>query len=491
MSSVVRKMASGAIWMVFFKILDRLIGVISTLVLARLLLPADFGLVAIATAFYGFLEILGALGLETALIREKHPDRRKYDSAWTINLLFFVLCAITLLMSAAYFARLYEDPRLEVIVQLLALAALFQGLINIGTVDFQKHLDFRKEFIFLFSKRFLPFVIVIVLAFWLRDYRALVIGIVMGRFITLLLSYILHPFRPRFSLTASRDLWSATSWMMIVNWLSYLYEHAPRFFIGKLGGAHHVGVFLLAKDIAQMATQELVAAVNRATLPGYAALDTQPDKFREQMCTTLAVVALVVLPLGLGLCATAPVFVPILLGPQWLDAIVLIQILVLAFTLNSLIGSLSMAIMARSGLYWIALASTIAVFVLFGAAVGWHALGWSIEQAFAIAYLCATIGSWVVYTILLRREFGLRASAISQALLRPLIAAVVMYWGVWAGVASLRTMNFSVYLQLGLEVLAGAVIYTLVILILWQMTGRPQGAERILFGLLAKLTPQR
>src|ERR1043165_4489758 len=90
------KMARGAAWMVLFKLLDRGLGFLSTLVLARLLSPDNFGIVAMATSLIGMLELISAFGFDMALIQRADATRAHYDTAWTFNVILG--CVISLLM---------------------------------------------------------------------------------------------------------------------------------------------------------------------------------------------------------------------------------------------------------------------------------------------------------------------------------------------------------------------------------------------------------
>src|SRR5262245_65538229 len=87
MSEFRRTVFTGASWMVAVRTLDRSLGLISTMILARLLVPADFGLVAMATSVLGLLEMISAFGFDVALIRHASSDRTHYDTAWTLNAL--------------------------------------------------------------------------------------------------------------------------------------------------------------------------------------------------------------------------------------------------------------------------------------------------------------------------------------------------------------------------------------------------------------------
>src|SRR5215470_5868464 len=104
-------MAKGAAWMTSFKIVDRCTAVLSTSILARLLVPADFGLVALATSMIAVLEVLGAFGLETALVQHVNVSRQHFDSVWTFNLLFRMSLGVVVIALAWPIAIFYRDPR--------------------------------------------------------------------------------------------------------------------------------------------------------------------------------------------------------------------------------------------------------------------------------------------------------------------------------------------------------------------------------------------
>jgi O-antigen/teichoic acid export membrane protein len=183
--------------MIAFRLLDRAVGVISMLILARVLTPADFGLVAMATALIALVELFGGFGLDLALIQHRDATREHFDAGWTMNVLIGALVALLLLVLARPLAWFYDEPQLVALVALLALGPLIQGSKNIGVVAFRKDLNFDREFRFLLAKRLLSSVITVWLALWLRSYWALAIGMVFGRFTGVGISYALHAFRPR------------------------------------------------------------------------------------------------------------------------------------------------------------------------------------------------------------------------------------------------------------------------------------------------------
>src|SRR5690349_8288264 len=109
-------MARGAAWMVLFRLFDRSVGIVSTAVLARLLVPADFGLVAMAMSVIAIIELATAFSFEVALIQKADPGREHYDTAWTLNILMAAGAALLTAALAAPAASMYGDQRLVAVM---------------------------------------------------------------------------------------------------------------------------------------------------------------------------------------------------------------------------------------------------------------------------------------------------------------------------------------------------------------------------------------
>jgi len=160
----------------------RMIGLVSTLILARLLTPEDFGIVAMAATVASLLEMLTWTGVDLALIREREPTREHYDTAWTIKILQGVLVALLVLASAPIAAMVFDEPRVAGALALLSLRPVLDGLQNIGVVDFRRDLDFGKEFRFGMYQKLMSFSVVVVLAITLRNYWVMIIGMISAAF---------------------------------------------------------------------------------------------------------------------------------------------------------------------------------------------------------------------------------------------------------------------------------------------------------------------
>ncbi len=170
-------MAKGAAWMVSMRIAIHSVGLVSMVILARLLVPEDFGLVALATMLVAALSTLSAFNFDVFLIQNQNAGRRHYDTAWTLSIVSNAVIAGGIILFATAASAFLEEPRLETIFYWFALATLVEGFANIGVVNFRKDLQFHKDSAYMLSPKLGTFAVTVRLAFLWRDYRAPVAGI--------------------------------------------------------------------------------------------------------------------------------------------------------------------------------------------------------------------------------------------------------------------------------------------------------------------------
>lgn len=483
--SIGRSIAKGATWMVLLRFCNRTIGFVSTLILARLLLPADFGLVAIASAIVGMLELMGVVGLEMPLIQRIQISRRELDTAWTLQLIMSLVLAVVLTIVARPAAEFYGDPRLAPVCWVLGGTLVCSGVKNIGVVYFRRDLRFHMEFLQMGIPKLLAFAVTVVSALILRSYWALVVGILANRVMDVILSYRLQPYRPWFALSAWRELYSFSAWVYINNFLIFLNNRSPQFVLGKLGGAHDVGVFTISYELASLPTTEMVAPINRAVFPGYARMAEEPGALRRGYLAVAGIVALTALPAAVGIAVSAEVLVPVLLGARWIDAVPLVQMLALAGALSALqtnTGAVYMAL-GRPWIITVVLGTRISVLLL-PALVYLSSRAGANGAAFAylaVAAIMIPLGFTVVFRIL-----DVSVHAYVREVYRPVIATAVMFGCIWFGLLPALGLPQAVpTLTDILAILAtGVVVYVVIVLALWQVAGRPEGAERSVVVLL-------
>jgi len=472
-------MARGAIWMVLAKLAERSLGLISTLILARVLLPPDFGIVAMAMSFVALLELITAFGFDTTLIQKQTSDRDHYDTAWTFNILLGGVVAVLMVLCAPAIANFYREPALTLVIVALAIGSVTQGFQNIGVVAFRSEMQFNKEFSFLVAKKLIGFVITIPLAFILDSYWALVIGQVAGRTGSTVLSFLVHPYRPRFTLKSSSVLLNFSKWLLIGNCLGYLRERSSDWVIGRVSGPGALATFNIAYELAALPSSELAAPINRAVFPAYARLAAEDGGLRGGYLSVMAVIALLITPAVLGLACTAPVVVPLVLGPKWLDTIPIL-VLLSFFGLTMLVqtnahaaylalGRAKLAAQLNMVHVTVQLAAMIPLTIKYGA------------TGAASAYLIVTVIMIPISVGVTLRLLQIGVLQFMAGIWRPLAAAGVMYavvhWFISLEPEGTNPMELAV--ELAQAALLGVVVYVGMVLLLWVLSGKPYGAERM------------
>ena len=479
-----RRMAKGAAWLVLLRLARRIIGVANMVIMARLLVPADFGLVVLATSIFGILDVLGSMSLNLALIRMSNPTRQHYDTVWTMSLLRGAIVALMLFALAGTLADFYAEPRLAEVLLTLGLATLFDGLRNVGAVNFEKELAFSKTFQITMYSRLISFSVTVVLAIVLRSYWALIIGLVVDEAAQTLMSYLYHPYRPRLSLSKWREFIHFSKWLVISNIGQFLTTKLDNFMLAKFVSATTLGHYVVAFEISNLPTTNLIGPMQSAIFPGFAKIAHDRQQLVANYLDAMALVLMVAVPVGVGIWLTADSLVYVMLGIKWLEAIPLLQIL-------SLYG------VAR-----LAYANTRAIYLALGRPnlVAYTTCGQVVVLAPILFYGVSTAGAidaaWalVVSTLLtglgnlyiVARMLDISWLRTLAAIWRTLVAAAGM---IVAGLALRPLLPDVDGMAASLLTLAGMILGCGLAYVagqggLWLLCGRPAGAEAHVLNLL-------
>jgi lipopolysaccharide exporter len=470
-------MARGAAWMVLFRLFDRSIGVVSTTVLARLLIPADFGLVAMAMSVIAIVELATSFSFEMALIQKADPLPEHFNTAWTLNILMAVGGAIVTAALAFPAASFYGDSRLVAVMFVIGAAWLVSGFENTGVANFRREMNFSAEFRWMASRRVVGFVVTMIAAVAFRSYWALVIGQATGRLMGVVMSYVMQPFRPRFALSRSRELFSFSGWVLIANIAGVALSRLPQIYVGRVFGAQSLGAYSVGSEIAQLAHTELVAPINRAMFPGYARLAQDAESFRRVCIDATAAILLIVLPASAAVAVLAAPVVRVLLGTQWQAAVPIIQILAFSGAIAALNSNNISAYLALGKPYLsvLILITRLLVFVVVVAILS------SSREVASVAYaeLAASVGCLAVSLPILLRSLRLGVVEYVASLWRPLLASGVGAAAVHlaVGATGLADTLGGAIGRLAIGLAVGAVVYPLTLWVLWRLSGRPAGVE--------------
>jgi len=465
---------SGTLLTISMRWSDRLIGLVSILILARLLAPEDFGVIAMASLAIGLVSVLLDFGVNIALIQNQEATQEHYDSAWTLRLLQSAAATLLLILIASWTADYFNEPRIEPVLQVLAFSLLLNGFENIGTVVFQKKMQFGAEFRFLIAKRMAGFITTIVVALVLRSYWALVIGTLVGRGFGVGLSYMMHPMRPRFSFAKMADIFSVSQWMLLRSIGEYLQSSAHRILVGHWFPTSTMGAYTLASEISGMPTTELLAPFNRVLFPAFSETKENLQQLKRMFLLAQGVQTLIVIPIAIGLALVAEEAIHILLGEKWLMVVPFVEVLVLGNIAQSIGTSSSYLLIVLGRFKASAMAIWIQVVLFIALAVSTMQESSVIDIAW-LRVVISGFGIGVLFYLVIRAMPLLTAKDLVRSTVRPLLGAVVMSLVLLEVSAN---MELSLWAMLCLKVMLGALSYLVVVMLLWLAWGKPDGAEQ-------------
>ncbi len=328
--SLSKKVIKGGIWVSALQITDRGLGIIRTIILARLLAPEDFGLLGIAMLAISTLETFSQTGFQTALIQKKENVKSYLDTAWTISAIRGILLFSILFFSAPLVATFFNSPEAILIIKIIAISTLISGFRNIGIIFFQKELEFNKHFIYELSGILVSLTVAITLAFMLRNVWALVWAGLAANFIRLFLSYILHPYRPhvRFDKSEFKELFGFGKWVLGSSILMFLITQGDDIVVGKFLGVAALGFYQLAYTISNMPATEITHVISQVTFPSYSKLQDNIPRLREAYLKVLQITVFLSIPITGLIFILAPDFTMIFLGEKWMPMVPAMKVLV-------------------------------------------------------------------------------------------------------------------------------------------------------------------
>ena len=333
-----RKVVKGGLWVFSLRIINRGLGFVRTIILARLLAPEDFGLFGVAMLAIATLETFSQTGFQQALIQKRENVESYLDTAWTVSAIRGTLLFAILFCSAPAIARFFNVPQASLVIRVIAISTLLTGFRNIGIVFFQKELEFNKQFLYEFSATLVDLTVAISLAFIFRNVWALVWGGLGAGLVRLFMSFIVHPYRPRMNLEREklRDLVGFGKWIVGSSMLIFLITQGDDIFVGKILGVTALGFYQMAYTLSNLPATEFTHVVSQVTYPAYSQIQDDVPKLREFYLKVFQLTLFISIPVAAAIFLLAPEFIKIFLGEKWMPIVPVMRVLVFAGLLRSI-----------------------------------------------------------------------------------------------------------------------------------------------------------
>jgi O-antigen/teichoic acid export membrane protein len=479
-----KNLVRGAAWTAAMRWAMRSIGFINIVILARLLTPQDFGIVAMASVIIGFINSFSNIGAHQLIIRERDPTVDFINTGWTVQVMQGVLVAGLVLIFGPFAAGYFDDNRVESISRFLALSAFIAGWGNIGLTLARKELDFALGFRALVYGRLLSFLVTLVLVLVLRDYWALVYGQIASSVIAVIISFRMHPWRPVLCLASIGSFLRYGRSIVPLSIAAYCLGKTQIIIAGGIASAAVLGLFKMASDLTEMLTNELAAPLGRGLMPGYSKLAHDPHRLASVFAVVLNTSSTIIMPLGIGFALVAEDIVVLVLGNQWMETVKYIPWLSASTVLAAVNRLMSSQILIVSGhesrsaiLAWVMLLILVPSMIVAGNLAGVYGL--------AVASPFAALLFFPIVVVVLSRSIPISVVNILAVLARPTVSVLMMVAAVTVFRAS---TDIGSWLLLLFSVVLGVFTYCASLCTLWFIFGKPEGIERFLISRLGLST---
>jgi O-antigen/teichoic acid export membrane protein len=436
-----------------------------TLILARLLAPADFGLVAIANVVITALKTYGNMGLSQSLIFRKGNTPASSSTGFYLILASKVLLFAVVFVFAPWMANFFDDQRIVPILRVLDVIILVSAFSEVPTALLTKELLFKKRFIAEILALACYATLAISMAAFGWGVWSLVIADTVQEIVYVPLIWWASGWRPtlKFDWSIAKEILNYGKDIVSASILSYAFLNIDNTFVGKLLGAEALGLYAFAFALGTLPVTFVTRLTNQVTFPVYVKLNEQTERISKGYLRAMDIVTLFALPANLGLLATAPLLIPILYSEKWIGCVVPLQILTF-YGIARAIGNIPTAILRAIGkqdvIPKLLLAYFITTLVLLWPVTHFGGvIGVSVVMSIIIG------GGTIIWVLVANRYLGITFGQFVKSVYPQTIASVAMLIGV---LIFLSLVGKSVF-DLVASVAFGIVTYA--ILILWLGKG--------------------
>ncbi len=423
-----QKVVKSGFWAFALRVVQRIFNLVRLIILARILSPHDFGLMGIALLIMGMLETFSQTGFHAALIQRRERIEPYLNSAWTFLIVRGLMLFTILYLIAPYASSFFNSPEAEPIIRVMGLAILLRSFTNIGVIYYQKELEFNKVFALSFTSVLADFTVAVSAALILQNVWALVYGYIAGNLVMCVMSYIIHPYRPRldFDVTKAKELFGFGRWILGSSILTFLITQGDSAFVGKLLGATALGFYQMAYRISNLPTTEISHVISWVTFPAYSKLQDNIEKLRQAYLRVLQVTTFITFPLAGLILVLAPEFTRLFLGEKWMPMVPAMQVLVifgLVRSIGATTGPLLQGIGRPDIITKIQFIRLIITFILiYPLTVNWNIVGTSV--AVTLSILTTDIG--FIYPFIIIKIIRMRVNEFIKNMIHLIIGSLTM-----------------------------------------------------------------
>lgn len=458
MINLKQKTISGIAWNTIGKISNQILQFILSVILMRLLLPSDYGLLAMAMVLIGFAGIFGEFGFSSALVQNQNITESHKSSIFWLNIIIGSVITLLFFIFADSFAQFYNNDNLTVVIKYLSFSFIISSITMVPGTLLQKEMRYDIINKIEVSVVLLSGILSVYLAYTGWGVMSLVFQSLFSQIVKVPLLYIASKWKPKFIFykNSIKELFSYSAYLTGFSVINYWARRSDDLLIGKIMGADSLGIYSRAYGLMLMPINQVIGLVSNVMFPALSSIQYDRERVKRIFLNVIQVLAFITFPMMIGLIAVADNFILGIFGSKWSEVIPIIRILAFVGVLQT-IANPSGWIYTSQGktdwMFWWGVfgSGSIIIAIVIGVLIG------SIYSV-AIAYLIINIIlAYPVIAIpgkLINMKFSEVYSVVLPILIISIVMAALVYF---VGLVLLDGLPASV--KLIIQVLLGAIIY--------------------------------
>ena len=458
-----QKAVRGVVWSVIQSWGSRVVSLVVFFLLARLLKPEAFGLVALAGVFVAFMEVFVDQGFSTAIIQRHQLEVEHLNTAFWLNIGIGLLLTLFGITVAGAVANFFGQPQLTLIIRWLSIGFLLNAFSSVQDAIFQRKFAYKALAVRSLLAGVISGVVGVTMAFMNFGVWSLVAQQLTHQLSRGVVLWWASDWRPSLNVSRKhfRELFSFGINIVGISIFNFINSKSDDLLIGYFLGNVALGYYTIAYRLVVIAT-DLIRAISQVAMPGFSTLQQEPERLQRIFYVTTQLATFVAFPVFFGLAALAPTLVQSLLGVQWLQSIPVIQVLALTGIFHTMNSFNTAVIIAMGKPFWnlkIDFTNSICNIAAFALVVHWGIV------SVAVAYVICSYLFFPIYLWTVRKLINIKAAIYFRQFTAPIIASLTMV-SILLGTQYLLSHFVVSQVLLAICLVIGTVIYVLLIILL-------------------------
>lgn len=425
----------GIMWTAFFNAIQFFIHFGSSIILARILFPEDFGLMGIAMIVVQFSRRMANFGFMMALVQRHDINEHHKNTVFTVNLALMSLITLSIVAASGLLADFFNDQRVQLILAVISFDFVLKGILAVPRALLRREMKFKQVEFARTVGQAVNLISPIGFALLGWGVWSLVWGTLLGSAINAAITIYYAGWVPkfRFNKAAFNDVFSFGIWAFIDNYLNYFILKIDYFLIGKFINASQLGLYERAFNMMNMPRDQIVKNLNNVLFPAFSRMQTEPKKVVKAFKKVVASLSFLSYPIMIWLYFAAPSLIMTLYGPKWVEMIVPLQIMCISGLFNVFSMILLPVILSHAQIMQRAIRQFI--FLIFLAVSIYFSLPWGITGVSWVMAIASIFYLFLMFDLVkktipitLKDFFNAQVSSIIYGLIQTVLILVLIYF---------------------------------------------------------------